>query len=293
MPLSYLWRFGAPKCPRQCNKAGSFCAVCLFNTQYHWPLLTCRDGVYGNDRACCVDLVVCISVGGFVVLVWRYNRAFRPRSLGQSIPSLFFFNTNIHGPQRTRWTGFDDRVTFLLTPPGGWHFCFKTSRCDLWKCSESERERERLPGQNQPVDISVMWYAAQPAGYVTPPLLTLFSDPWPCYCILKMLCLNKMCTNFIRHLKEHLLCFLVQAEPECGLSLQRRGGNTTSSLTASPPSSAMSQVGRCRNKQECHRWRATASNVRLTLDFCLFPGEQARKFFLQSGLPPSVLAEIW
>lgn len=27
--------------------------------------------------------------------------------------------------------------------------------------------------------------------------------------------------------------------------------------------------------------------------FCCSLGEQARKFFLQSGLPPSVLAEIW
>ena len=30
-----------------------------------------------------------------------------------------------------------------------------------------------------------------------------------------------------------------------------------------------------------------------TMLVCLFAGEQARKFFLQSGLPPPVLAEIW
>lgn len=38
-------------------------------------------------------------------------------------------------------------------------------------------------------------------------------------------------------------------------------------------------------------WQVTFStNIR---GFCWSLGEQARKFFLQSGLPPSVLAEIW
>lgn len=57
------------------------------------------------------------------------------------------------------------------------------------------------------------------------------------------------------HLKGNLkrhgfvsLCF-VQAQPACGPSLRRRGGNMTSSSTASPPSSATSRVRCWHNKQ--------------------------------------------
>lgn len=56
--------------------------------------------------------------------------------------------------------------------------------------------------------------------------------------LLKWYCIANLTWNF----------GFVQVEPVCGPSLQRRGGNTTNSLTPLPLSLAMSQVGCHHNK---------------------------------------------
>ena len=122
-------------------------------------------------------------------------------------------------------------------------------------------EKER--GQQMSPDMLVMWNSSKPVGYQDGPPPRVAPHFYPV--IANETRRDRIYFNFRRHdgikilfhchfkgnFKRHGFVSLcsVQAQPVCGPSLQRRGGNMTSSSTASPPSSATSRVRCWHNKQ--------------------------------------------